>query len=139
MAKQDRVPGRVQDQGGGRFKIEKGDQPHEVDVEIELPANGNYAVDKLRAHIGGPNGLPGQIDGNPIRWFNNFSIKENGNYIKKKYRVTIPGLSAKLKEKNSQLVIYSDTHDPQLYYYRGSIANDTFELSDGDPANGMSP
>ncbi len=138
MAKQEHVSGKVQNQGNGKFKIEKGDQPHEVDIDIELPVNGNYVVEKLKTNVGGPKGLPGEIDGNPIRWFNNFSIKENGNYIKKRYKVTMPGLVSKLKEKNSQLVIYSDTHDPKLYYY-GTINSDTFELTDGDPAGGAAP
>jgi len=92
MAKQENVPGKVQNQGSGKFKIDKGDQPNEVDVDLDLPENGNYTVEKLRAHGGGPNGLPEKIDTHTIRWFNNFSIKENGNYIKKKYIVSINNL-----------------------------------------------
>jgi hypothetical protein len=75
----------------------------------------------------------------PIRWFNNFSIKKGGNPIKKKYKVKIPGLASKLAEKNSRLVIYSETQGSNPYYYNGTISDDTFELEDGDPANGMSP
>jgi hypothetical protein len=137
MAKQDQVTGRVRDRGNGRFQIERGDQPNEADIDLELPADGTYEVAKLRANVGGPNGLPREIEGNTIRWFNNFSIKQNGNYIKKKYKVRIPDLGAMLGK--GKLVIYSDTHDPKLYYYDGTIDGDTFELTDGDPATGGSP
>lgn len=139
MAKQDRVTGKVRDRGNGRFQIEKGDQPNETDIDLDLPADDNYEVDKLRTNVGGPNGLPREIDGKTIRWFNNFSIKQNGNYIKKKYTVRIPELSARLGK--GKLVIYSDTHEPKLYYYDGSINyNDgSFELEDGDPAAGGAP
>ena len=139
MAKQDRVSGKVKDQGNGRFQIEKGDQPNETNIDIELPANGMYEVAKLRTNVGGPNGLPREIDGKTIRWFNNFSIKQDGIYIKKKYTVRIPNLSTRLG--NGKLVIYSDTHEPKLYYYDGSINynDDSFDLDDGDPAAGGVP
>jgi hypothetical protein len=138
MAKQEGVPGKVQNQGSGKYKIDKGDQPNEVSVDLDLPVNGNYAVEKLRAHAGGPNGLPAKIDTHTIRWFNNFSIKENGNYIKKKYIVRIDNLKEKLG--NGKLVIYSENHDPKLYYYDESkIMGDTFELDDGDPGTGGAP
>ena len=138
MAKQESVPGKVQNQGSGKFKIDKGDQPHEVNVDLDLPANGNYVVEKLRVHIGGPNGLPAEIDGQTIRWFNNFSIKENGNYIRKKYTVSVENLRGKLG--NGKLVIYSENHVPKLYYYDASkISGDTFELDDGDPGTGGAP
>ena len=139
MAKQDRVSGRVRDRGNGRFQVERGDQPDEVDIDLELPADGKYEVAKLRTNVGGPNGLPREIDGQTIRWFNNFSIKQNGNYIKKKYTVRIPNLSTQLGK--GKLVIYSDTHEPKLYYYDGAINyNDgSFDLEDGDPAAGGAP
>ena len=138
MAKQESVPGKVQNQGSGKFKIDRGDQPNEVDVDLDLPVTGSYVVEKLRAHAGGPNGLPAEIDGKTIRWFNNFSIKENGNYIKKKYIVSITNLREKLG--NGKLVIYSENHDPKLYYYDDSkIKGDTFELDDGDPGAGGAP
>ena len=138
MAKQERVSGKVRDQGNGRFQIEKGDQPNEADIDLELPADGTYEVAKLRTNVGGPNGLPREIEGKTIRWFNNFSIKQNGNYIKKKYKVRIANLRAKLGD--GQLVIYSDTHEPKLYFYDGTINNDdSFELEDGDPAAGAGP
>ncbi|HEY3475034.1 MAG TPA: hypothetical protein VGK56_10525, partial [Anaerolineales bacterium] len=67
MAKQDRVTGKVRDRGNGRFQIEKGDQPNETDIDLDLPADDNYEVDKLRTNVGGPNGLPREIDGKTIR------------------------------------------------------------------------
>jgi hypothetical protein len=100
-----------------------------------LLEDGDYEVDKLETES-----LPTHMDDKtPIRWFNNFSIKENGTHIKKPYIVRIHRLKEKLKEKDSKLVIYSDTHDPKLYYYDGTIEGETFELTDGDPAAGQAP
>jgi len=136
MAKQDSVPGKVQNQGNGKFKIDKGDQPNEVDVDIDLGGAGNYVVEKLK--VNGANGLPKSMpDGTSIRWFNNFSIRENGNYIKKKYTVTIGDLQGRLGK--GRLVIYSETHTPPLYYFDGPINGDSFDLDDGDPAAGAGP
>ena len=136
MAKQEKDNGKVKDEGKGKFKIEKGNQPDEVDVDIQLPS-GTYEVEKLKVKVGGENGLPEKIGDDTIRWFNNFSIKENGNYIKKKYTVTINGLRQKLG--NGQLVIYCETHDPKLYYLEPQPTGDSFELDDGDPAGGAAP
>lgn len=136
MAKQDSVPGKVQNQGNGKFKIDKGDQPNEADVDIDLGGAGNYVVEKLK--VNGTNGLPKKMpDGKSIRWFNNFSIKENGAYIKKKYTVTITNLQDQLR--GGKLVIYTETHDPQLYPLDPQPTGDTFDLDDGDPGAGGSP
>jgi hypothetical protein len=138
MADQNKKPvvdGKVQKDKNSnkKFKIQKGDQPHELDMDIEIEADGSYEVDKLSAE-----GLPSKMsDGTLIRWSNNFSIKENGSYIKKKYKVTIPGLSADLAKNKSRLVIYYGSGNPA--YYEGTIVNDTFELMDGDPAAGAGP
>jgi hypothetical protein len=134
MGKQTVVQGKVQDQGNGKFKIEKGNGPNEVDIEIDLGGDGNYEVEKLSV-----DGLPTNVsssDSTPIRWFNNFSIKKDGQYINQKYNVTIPGLLNLLGK--SKLVIYSEMHDPNLYDY-GAITSDTFELTDGDPGTGGVP
>ena len=136
MAKQQKVGNKVKKDKDKdwKFTIETA-EPNEVEIELDLLTSSSYEVDKLETET-----LPTQMpDKKPIRWFNNYSIQENKKYIKKKYNVIIPGLQSKLKEKNSRLVIYSDTHDPKLYYYEGTINGDTFELTDGDPANGMSP
>jgi len=137
MAKQNKVSRKVQNKGNGNYKIDKGNGPDEVDVDIDLHGANNYEVDKLETDT-----LPKTIvdqDGNSvsIRWFNNFSIKENNKYIKKKYTVKIDQLQAKLG--GGKLVIYSDTHTPPLYYYDGTINGDYFDLDDGDPATGGSP
>jgi hypothetical protein len=138
MAKQKKVPGKAKkDPNNNRKHTIEADGPNEVNVEIELLDDDNYEVEKLE--MGGlPQTMPAPNNA-PIRWFNNFSIKKGGNPIKKKYKVKIPGLASKLAEKNSRLVIYSETQGSNPYYYNGTISGDTFELEDGDPANGMSP
>ena len=138
MAKQNKVSGKVQNKGNGNYKIDKGNGPDEVDVDIDLKGSNNFEVDKLETDT-----LPKTIEDPDtkkpvaIRWFNNFSIKENGKYIKKKYTVKIDQLQAKLG--NGKLVIYSDTHTPPLYYYDGTINGDSFDLDDGDPGAGAGP
>ena len=132
MARQNKVvvPGKVQKTNSKKFKIQK-DKESEVDVDIEIEEDGDYEVDKLSV-----DGLPTNMyDGNPIRWFNNFAIKKNGQYINQPYKVTIPGLVSLLG--SSKLVIFDGNGDP--YYYTGAIVNDTFELTDGDPSAGSSP
>jgi hypothetical protein len=121
------VPGKVQKDSSRKFKIKK-DKADEVDVDIEIEEDGDYQVDKFSV-----DGLPTQMyDGKTIRWFNNFGIKKNGQYINQKYKVTIPGLVNLLG--SSKLVIFDGNGDP--YYYTGAIVNDTFELTDGDPGTG---
>ena len=131
MADQNKVvvPGKVQKDSNRKFKIKK-DKTSEVDTDIEILEDGDYEVDKLSV-----DGLPSTMyDGNPIRWFNNFAIKKNGQYINQKYKITIPGIS---NMGNSRLVIFDGNGNP--YYYTGDIVNDTFELTDGDPGVGGAP
>jgi hypothetical protein len=116
-----------------KFKIEKGNQPNEEEIDIDILGTGNYDVEKLKVDDLEKE-YPQMPNGKPIRWLNNFSIKQNGRFINQTYKVTIPGLS---KRGDSILVIYSDARG--LYAYDGTIDGDTFELSDGDPATGMSP
>jgi len=124
------VPGKVQRSNNKKFKIQK-DKATEVDVDIEIEEEGDYQVDKFSV-----DGLPTHMhDGKTIRWFNNFGIKKNGQYINQKYKVTIPGLANLLGD--SKLVIFDGNGDP--YYYTGAITNETFDLTDGDPAAGGSP
>jgi hypothetical protein len=133
MARQNKVvvPGKVQKNNGKKFKIQK-DKDSEVDVDIEIEDDGEYEVDKLSV-----DGLPTHMnDGNTIHWFNNFAIKRNGQYINQPYKVKIQGL-ASLLGSSKKLVIFDGNGDP--YYYTGSIANDEFELTDGDPGAGSSP
>ena len=131
MADQNKVviPGKVQKDSNRKFKIKK-DKTSEVDADVEILQDGDYQVDKLSV-----DGLPTHMhDGNPIRWFNNFSIKKNEQYINQKYKITISGIS---NMGSSRLVIFDGNGDP--YYYTGAIVNDTFEMTDGDPGVGGSP
>jgi len=131
MANQPKVPipGKVQKNNSRRFKIQK-NKDIEVDIDIEIEEDGDYEVEKLSL-----DGLPTNMyDGTPIRWFNNFAVKKNGQYINQKYKITIPGIS---NMGNSRLVIFDGNGDP--YYYTGAIVNDTFEFTDGDPAPGAAP
>jgi hypothetical protein len=136
MAKQSKVSGKVQNKGNGNYKVDKGNGPDEVDVDIDLHGANNYEADTLETDTL-PKTMPDDPNGSPIRWFNNFSIKENGNYIKKKYTVTIGNLKEKLGK--GKLVIYSETHDPNLYYLDPQPSGDSFDLDDGDPGAGGSP
>ncbi len=123
------VPGKVKkDKANPRkYKVEK-DKASESDVEIEVAGDGNYSVEKLSVE-----GLPERMpDGTPIRWFNNFIIKKNGQVIKEKYFVKIPE-----GEAGSRLVIIDSKGEP--YYYSGEIKNNTIELTDGDPGSGWGP
>lgn len=122
------VPGKVEKDKGNhkKYRILK-DKASESDITIELTGDGDYVVEKLSV-----DGLPATMnDGMPIRWFNNFAVKKNGQYINEKFYVTIPNGGA------SRLVIFDGNGNP--YYYTGEIKNNTFELTDGDPASGWVP
>lgn len=122
------VPGKVEkDKSNKRkFKIYK-DKDTESDVSVEIVDDGDYEVEKLSV-----DGLPTHMnDGNSIRWFTNFAIKKNGQYINQRYFLTIPAPGA------SRVVIFDGNGNP--YYYTGDIKNNTIELTDGDPAGGFSP
>lgn len=122
------VAGKVEKDKNNRkkFKIMK-EKTSEEDVTIELTGDGDYEVVKLSVE-----GLPPAMnDGQAIRWFNNFAIKKNGQYINEKFYVTIPD------SKGSRLVIFDGNGNP--YYYTGEIKNNTFVLTDGDPASGWVP
>jgi len=117
------VPGKVNKFSNKKYKIDKG-KNSEVDLTIEIEEDGDYIVEKLSI-----DGLPTTMkDGKTIHWLNNFGIKKAGQYINQRYLVTVPGIG------NAQVVIYDGNGDP--YYYTGKVTNDTFELTDGDPAIG---
>lgn len=123
------VAGKVQQDSSRKFKIKK-DKDSEVDVDVEIEEDGTYVVDKLSV-----DGLPTHMyDGIEIKWFNNFAIKKNNQYINQPYKVKIAGVSSIAP---SRLVIFDGNGDP--YYYTGTIVDDTFELTDGDPAVGRGP
>ena len=122
------VPGKVEKDKSNnkKYKISK-DKSSESDITIELTGDGEYEVEKLSV-----DGLPAAMaDGSTIRWFNNFAIKKNGQYINERFFVTIPDGGS------SKLVIFDGNGNP--YYYTGEIKNNTIELTDGDPAGGFSP
>ena len=126
------VPGKVQKDSDKKFKIKK-DKGSEVDIDIEIEQSGEFDVEKLST-----DGLEDlKYENQSIRWFNNFSIKKNGQYINQKFKVKIDNLSSLLAEDNSVLVIFDGNGDP--YKYTGTITDDTFELTDGDPAVGRAP
>jgi hypothetical protein len=111
---------------GKKFKI-KSHKDSEFDLEIELTGEGEFEVEKLST-----DGLPAtMVDGNAIRWLNNFYIKKNGQYINERFFVKIPDIG------KSRLIIFDGNGNP--YYYTGDIKNNTFELTDGDPAIGANP
>lgn len=122
------VPGKVKKDkdNNKKYKIEK-DKVSESDITIDIVDDGDYDVEKLSIE-----GLPANmVDGNPITWINNFSIKKNGQYINQRFFVTIPNIGS------SKLIIFDGNGNP--YYYTGEIKNNRFELTDGDPAIGHWP
>ncbi len=122
------IPGKVKKdkQNHKKYKIEK-EMKSESDITIELTGDGDYQVEKLSV-----DGLPAaMVDGTPIRWFNSFYIKKNGQYINERFFVSIPNGGS------SRLVIFDGNGNP--YYYTGEINNNTIELTDGDPAGGWAP
>jgi hypothetical protein len=127
------IPNKVQKVGTGnrKFKIMK-DKGNEVDADVEIvddPKDKDITFEVVKLSV---DGLPPTMhDGKPIRWFNNFAIRRNSEYINQRYFVTIPGLGS------SGVVIFDGNGDP--YYYTGSVTNDTIELTDGDPAIGGAP
>ena len=122
------VPGKVKKDkdNNKKYKIEK-EKGSESDITIDIVEDGDYEVEKLSV-----DGLPEKmVDGNPIKWINNFSVKKNGQYINQRFFVTIPDIGS------SRLIIYDGNGNP--YYYTGEIKNNKFELTDGDPAVGHYP
>ena len=119
-----------------KFKVEK-DKAGEVDVDVEIEVDESntdeftvdkYSIDELPNSITNPDGTKTSIN-----WLNNFSVKKNGSY-NVSYKATIPGIS---NLGNSKLVIYYGSGDPQ--YFKGTITNDTIDLTNGDPAIGTGP
>ena len=124
------IPGKIDRLSKKKFKIQK-DRASEIDADIEIMDDGDYEVEKLSTE-----GLPTHMgDGTSIRWFTNFAIKKNGQYINQRYFVTIAGLSS----PKSKVVILDRSSKNAPYYYTGKVVNDTIELTDGDPSVGGGP
>jgi hypothetical protein len=134
MYKKVAIPDKVQKEDSKKFKIKK-DKDHEIDTEVEILEEGTYTVEKLST-----DGLPTKTTDNvDIRWFNNFAIKKDGKYINQRFKVNIVGLSA-LQAEGKKIVIYDgNSNDSQPYIFENTIIDDTFELTDGDPAVGSAP
>jgi hypothetical protein len=122
------VPGKVEkDKSNPKKHKIRADKSSESDLDIELTGEGEYDVQKISV-----DGLPDKMpEGGAIRWLNNFHVKKDGQYVKERFLVTIPDLG------KSWLVILGSEGEP--YYYGGKIKNNTFELTDGDPAVGRVP
>jgi len=121
------IDNKVEKQSKKKFKV-KAHKGTEVDIDIEIEDDGDYVVEKLSVDDLVENVKT--INGNAITWLNNFAIKKGSNYINQRYKVTIPGLG------NKKVVIIDNNSHGNPYYYTGPVANDTIELSDGDPAIG---
>jgi len=115
---------------GKKHKLKKhATHPHGKDVDLEFDDNDAYDIETLAVDE-----LPTTIAGVAIGWFHNFGIKKNGQYIKKKYRLKIAGIS---NLGASKLVICDSSGVPQ--FYSEQIVDDMLELTDGDPAIGRAP
>jgi len=126
MQKKIVIAGKVDRLTNQKFKIKK-DKASEIDAEVDIAEGGDYEVEKLSVAE-----LPTHMkDGTAIRWFTNFAIKKNGQYIRQRYSVTMAGLSS------VNVVVCDSSGEP--YYYEGSVKDDTIELTDGDPAIGGAP
>lgn len=128
------IAGKVQKNSNRKFKIQK-QKDTELDVDIDIEEDGDYEVEKLSV-----DDLPATMDdGTAIRWFNNFSIKKNGQYLNQSFKVTIAGLSALKAEKKNIVIWDGNTNNGKPWVFRGDVTDDTIELTDGDPAIGNSP
>ncbi|MEP7135337.1 MAG: hypothetical protein ABI904_10435 [Chloroflexota bacterium] len=120
-----------------KFKIKK-HLAAEIDTDIEIVDDGDYVVEKLSIdNVGLPTTM---ADGTSIRWLNNFAIKKKtGEYINQRFKVKIAGLSA-LKSAGKKIVVYDgNSNNDRPYEFGGAVVDDTFELTDGDPAVGTAP
>lgn len=131
MGKQAKISGKVNKKSDLKFEVQAV-RSGEVAITVELMEKGNYEVSKL-SDDGLPTHFP-EKGGQPITWYNNFSITKGGQFIRQRYKVTIPGLSR--RPGNSILVIYDRSG---LHAYEGDPDGDTIELADGDPAVGHAP
>ncbi len=117
------IHGKVNKLNNRKYRIDKAKES-EIDITIEVIEEGQYTVEKFSV-----DDLPTEMkDGKRIHWFNNFGIKKAGQYINQRYLVTVPGIG------KAQPVIFDGNGAP--YYYTGVVTDDTFELTDGDPAIG---
>ncbi|MFT3894726.1 MAG: hypothetical protein QM730_24110 [Anaerolineales bacterium] len=128
------IAGKVQKNSSKNFKIQK-QKDTERDVDIDIEEDGTYEVEKLSV-----DDLPTKMeDGTDILWFNNFSIKKNGQYINQSFKVTIAGLSAVRAEKKNIVIWDGNSNNGKPWIFSGDVIDDTIELTDGDPSVGQNP
>jgi len=125
--------------GQKKFKVDKGTNKDEKDVEIDINSAGPddvFLVEKL-----GMSNLEPKIGDEDIVWFNNFQIKKESTNepINQNYKVKIIGLSY-WRTGNRKIVIQDgNVNNGKPYVFTGDLTDDTIELSDGDPGVGGSP
>jgi len=124
------------------FIIEKdtGITSTEIDLEIDIETEGTYSVVKLSTanldkNLTNPDGTTGPS----ITWLNNFEIRENNSPINKAYKIKVPGLSAMLAGGKQLVIQDGNRNNSKPYIHNVTVANDTFDFSDGDPAVGSTP
>jgi hypothetical protein len=139
MAIQKRViDGKVKKNSSKNFRIEKV-KDTERDVDINIEEDGVYEVEKLSVDDLPATYVDGKGNTSSILWFNNFSIKKNGQYINQSFKVTITGLSA-VRAEGKKIVIWDgNTNNGKPWEFTGDVTDDTMELTDGDPAIGGAP
>jgi hypothetical protein len=129
----------IPNSGHKKFKIKKGKGKAEKDVNIEILGDdddSDFEVQKLSVE-----GLPAKFGADDIAWLNNFAIKKRSTqaHINQPFKIKIAGLSA-ARDANKKIVILdSNSGDAHPYEFTGTIIEDTFEFTDGDPAVGSAP
>jgi hypothetical protein len=132
------IAGKVQKNSNRRFKIQK-QKDTELEVDIDIEEDGVYEVEKLSVDDLPATFVDDKGNSYPIRWLNNFSIKKSGQYINQSFKVTIQGLNALLAAGKKLVIWDGNTNNGKPWAYSGTVENDTFELTDGDPGTGYFP
>lgn len=128
----------VGNSGNKKFKLKKvKDTEREADIEIlGNEPDADFEVQKLSV-----DDLPKKLGNDDILWFNNFSIRKRSTnaYINQAYKLKIVGLAAVRAANKNVVVLDRSAANGVPYVFRGSITDDTIELTDGDPGIGSSP
>ena len=135
MAYKKKSTGKIKKKDG-KYKIK---QNKEIDIEIVDEGTEDFEVDMLDM-----TDLPPTVQHGDqtlaVTWYNNFSIKKGGNYINQSFKVKLPGAKT-LRDSGKFIVLFDgNSNNGNPYIFTGNIADDdTFELTDGDPAIGSGP
>lgn len=135
MAYKKKSNGKVQKKDG-KYKIK---QNKDIDIEIIDEGTDEYEVEILDMADLPPTVQHGDQALN-ITWYNNFSIKKGNEYINQRYKVKLPGAKA-LRDDGKFIVLFDgNSNNGNPYIFTGTVNDDdTFELTDGDPAMGGAP